>query len=110
MKPLESFFEKQLPEVLARSRAKVAGSALYAFCATEGPETGYWVVSPSQRLSRRGREDDRPAVQVEANAAVLLLFLTGGLDLEKAIADGVITVRGDTSALKDLAAFLREAK
>jgi hypothetical protein len=98
MTPLETVFEKTLPALLRKTRAKSAGSV--SFVATGALETGAWTVSLVDGTVARGNTGD---TVVEADAAVLALLFAGGLDVAAAVERGVVRVAGDKSRLFDLA-------
>jgi hypothetical protein len=103
---LEQVFERDLPELLRSARSSgVAGTI--AFAATSGPETGSWLVSLAECAVRRLEEADRPDLLVEASAQVLALLFSGGLDLGRAVRDGVVQLRGQRELLERLASQLR---
>jgi len=104
MSGLDEAFCVVVPRLLRRRGGR--SSALVAFVATGEPETGYWVVSLRDGDGRRGVETDVPDVVVEASAAVLALLLDGSLDTAGAIARGVLVVRGNSSALDELARLI----
>jgi hypothetical protein len=101
---LDDVFCVLVPRLLRRGGGR--SEAMVAFVATGEPEAGYWVVSLRDGQGRRGLETDAPDVVIEASAAVLALLLDGSLDSAQAIARGVVVVRGNRSALDELARLI----
>lgn len=100
MTALDDLFERQLPALL--QRAPERPDVVVGFVATGEPEVGAWVVRVREARGRRTSESDRPDVVVEGSAAVLALLFSGALDVDAAIAQQVLLVRGDRAALTRL--------
>jgi hypothetical protein len=104
--PLAKVFEEELPRLLAGGTGDAKQSI--AFASTDGPETGYWIVSLAERTVRRGSESDEPDATVEGDGALLAMMFSGALDVGAAVRDGALTIHGDASALAALAETIGE--
>jgi hypothetical protein len=103
---LDELFTRRLPALLARHAGDADAQGEIAFVATGPAEAGAWRVDLARGTGARADPQawgaSAPLAVVEASAAVLTLWLSGALDVDAAVEQGALTVRGDPRAFDRL--------